>query len=282
MTETAIMTNEPLVSVCIPTFNGSLFLHETISSVLNQTYKNIQIVVSDHSSTDKTLEIINSFDDKRIEIYSFLQEGRAADNWNHSCSKARGKYIQLLCQDDVLYPECIQQHVTELEKAPENISFSFSNRDVISPQGRRVLRNRGWKIKENVISLQGAVDSLVSSGTNLFGEPCAVVMRSKSFQTTNGFRGKYLIDLNMWLDLWQLGPALKIDRSLCQFRISKSSWTSQLQQAQSLEFEAFAKELYKNFNEFTSDKSLGRGISRSRSMQRKRFWLTLIVESLKI
>lgn len=276
------MTNEPLVSVCIPTFNGSLFLRETISSVLNQTYKNIQIVISDHSSSDTTLAIVQSFNDERIELHTLDQKGQAADNWNHSCSKARGKYIQLLCQDDVLYPGCIQQHVTELEKAPENISFSFSHRDVISPRGRKILRNRGWKIKENVINLHDAVDSLVSSGTNLFGEPCAVVMRSKSFQTTNGFRGKYLIDLNMWLDLWQLGPALKIDKSLCQFRISKNSWTSQLQQAQSLEFETFVKELHQNFNEFISDTSLSHGISRSRSMQRKRFWLTLIVEKLKI
>jgi glycosyltransferase involved in cell wall biosynthesis len=276
------MTNEPLVSVCIPTFNGSLFLHETISSVLNQTYKNLQVVISDHSSSDTTIEIIKSFNDARIELHTLVQKGQAADNWNHSYSKARGKYIQLLCQDDVLHPDCIQQHVTELERADENISFSFSSRDVISPRGRKILRNRRWKTKENVINLHEAVDSLVSSGTNLFGEPCAVLMRSKSLQGTNGFKGKYLIDLNMWLDLWQLGPALKIDRSLCQFRISKSSWTSQLQQAQSLEFEAFAKELHRNFNEFISDKSLSRGISRSRNMQRKRFWLTLIVENLKI
>jgi hypothetical protein len=107
-------------------------------------------------------------------------------------------------------------------------------------------------------------------------------MRSESFQATNGFKGKYLVDLNMWLDLWQLGPALKIDKSLCQFRISEGSWTSQLQQLQSLEFEAFARELSASFDELISARNLRRGISRSRKMQRKRFWLTLIVEKLKI
>jgi len=276
------MTNEPLVSVCIPTFNGSLFLHETITSVLNQTYTNLQVVISDHSSSDSTLEIIKSFSDERIELYTFDQQGQAADNWNHSCSKAHGKYIQLLCQDDVLYPECIQQHVLELERADETISFSFSNRDVISPRGRKLLKNRGWKVNRGTVKLQDAVGSLVASGTNLFGEPCAVLMRSESFQATNGFKGKYLVDLNMWLDLWQLGPALKIDKSLCQFRISEGSWTSQLQQLQSLEFEAFARELSASFDELISARNLRRGISRSRKMQRKRFWLTLIVEKLKI
>jgi glycosyltransferase involved in cell wall biosynthesis len=276
------MTNEPLVSICIPTFNGSLFLHQTLTSVLNQTYENLQIVISDHSSSDTTLEVIKSFNDERIEIYSLNQKGEAADNWNHCCSKARGKYIQLLCQDDVLYPECIERHVYELERAAENISFSFSNRDVISPRGRKLFKNRGWKIKGGAVKLQDDVESLIGSGTNLFGEPCAVLMRGEYLHATSGFRGKYLIDLNMWLDLWQLGPALKINKSLCQFRISEGSWTSQLQRQQSLEFEAFARQLSTKFTEFVSEKELSRGLSRSRRMQRKRFWLTLIVEKLKI
>lgn len=276
------MTGDPLVSVCIPTFNGSLFLHKTLSSVLSQTHQNLQIVISDHSSTDSTLEIINSFNDPRIEIYSFDEKGTAADNWNHCCSKARGKYIQLLCQDDVLYPKCIEQHVYELERATENVSFSFSNRDIISPRGRRILKNRGWKIKEGVVKLQDTLDLLVSSGTNLFGEPCAVVMRSESLRATDGFQGKYLIDLNMWLDLWQLAPAIKINRTLCQFRISKTSWTSQLQHLQALEFEKFAEKSTNDFREFVSTKDVERGLSRSKSLQRKRFLLTLLVETFKI
>lgn len=270
------------MSVCIPTFNGSLFLRDTISSVLNQTYRNLQIVISDHSSSDTTLEIINSFSDDRIEVHSLEQKGTAADNWNHCCSKARGKYIQLLCQDDLLKPQCIERHVYELEKFPANTSFSFSNRDVVTPRGRAVLKNRGWKIKDGPVDLPEALAILVSSGTNLFGEPCAVLIRSEFFQATHGFKGKYLIDLNMWLDLWQLGSALKINESLCQFRISQNSWTSQLQQLQSSEFESFATELLTNFSQYISDDNLSLGISRSRNLQRKRFWLTFIVEKLKL
>ena len=276
------MRDEPLVSVCIPTFNGSLFLRETIASVLNQTHKNLQIVISDHSSTDATLEIINDFHDDRIEVHSLKQAGTAADNWNHCCSKARGKYIQLLCQDDLLKPQCIARHVSELERSAESVSFSFSNRDVVTPRGRRVLKNRGWKIKDGPVILNEAIARLVSSGTNLFGEPCAVLMKSEFFRTTRGFRGKYLIDLNMWLELWQLGPALKINESLCQFRISKNSWTSQLQQLQSSEFETFATELRTHYSHYISDKDFNHAISRSRNLQRKRFWLTLIVEKLKL
>ena len=55
-----------------------------------------------------------------------------------------------------------------------------------------------------------------------------------------------------------------------------------MQRQQSLEFEAFARQLSSKFNEFVSDKELRRGISRSRKMQRKRYWLTLIVAKLKI
>lgn len=282
MKEIAIMTSEPLVSVCIPTFNGALFLKDTISSVLKQTHKNLQIVISDHSSTDATIDIVKGFNDDRIELHFLNQKGNAAENWNNCCSKARGKYIQLLCQDDVLYPKCIEQHVHVLEQAAEDISFSFSNRDIVTPRGRAILKNRKWKIKTGPVDFSQGIAAIISSGTNLFGEPCAVVMRSEFLRATNGFRGKYLIDLNMWLDLWQLGPALKIDESLCQFRISQNSWTTKLQRQQSLEFQEFAGNLINKFPELISDNDLSLGITRSQGMQQKRYWLTLIIEKLRL
>lgn len=276
------MNNQPLVSVCIPTYNGALFIRQTIVSVLNQTYKNLQIVISDHSSTDDTLDIVKSFNDKRIEYHTFEQKGQASDNWNFCCSKARGQYIHLVCQDDLLHPVSIERHISELEKSSANVSFSFSSRDVISPNGRVLLHDRGWKGQHGHIHFRDAIDALVSSGTNLFGEPCAVVMRSDFFRATQGFTGKYLIDLNMWLELWQLGPALKIDETLCQFRISKTSWTSRLRQRQSIEFEEFANGLRKSFNHLVTEDSLKRGISRARKLQWKRFLLTRLVEKFKI
>jgi glycosyltransferase involved in cell wall biosynthesis len=282
ITEIAIVNSQPLVSVCIPTYNGALFLRQTIASVVNQTYKNLQIVISDHSSTDGTLDVIKSFDDSRIEYHTLESRGQASDNWNFCCSKARGQYVQLVCQDDLLHPVCIERHIDALEKSPENVTFSFSRRDIISPSGRVLLRNRGWNVQHGQIRFEESISSLISSGTNLFGEPCAVVMRREFLQATSGFTGKYLIDLNMWLELWQLGPALNIAETLCQFRISKSSWTSRLQQQQSSEFAETASKLRTRLGESITEDSLNIGISHSRKLQRQRFWLTWLVEKLRI
>ena len=57
-----------MVSVVIPSYNSEKFINDTINSVLNQTYNNFLITVVDDKSTDKTVEIVNSFKDKRVKI----------------------------------------------------------------------------------------------------------------------------------------------------------------------------------------------------------------------
>ena len=66
MTSPNLGCTEPLVSICIPVYNGEKFLHRAISSVLNQTYTNTEIVIVDDRSTDHSWSIIKAFDDERI------------------------------------------------------------------------------------------------------------------------------------------------------------------------------------------------------------------------
>lgn len=94
--------NDPFVSVIINCHNSELFLEEAINSVLNQTYKNIEIIVYDNSSTDKTKLIIDGFlCDNRIKyFYSelFLPLGEAR---NRAIAEANGEFIAFLDSDDL-------------------------------------------------------------------------------------------------------------------------------------------------------------------------------------
>ena len=275
------MSELPLVSICIPTFNGSRFLRETLESVLNQTYENLQICISDHSSTDNTEEIVKSFHDSRIEFHSQAPGGGAETNWNASIAGARGKYIKLLCQDDILKPECISKQVEILENHPDS-SFCFSSRDVISPRGLTLLPSRGFKPKKVQISLNEYLPILVQSGTNMFGEPCSVLMQSSALQLVQPFSGSYLIDLNMWYSLWKVAPAIYAPITAAKFRISKGSWTTALTGQQAEQIASKFNEILIEWPHLVNKSDVDQGIRRAQKLEKGRIRLMRLVEFLHI
>ena len=109
--------DKPLVSICIPTFNGAQFITEALDSAISQTYTNLEIIISDDASSDATLDIVESYKSKTtipIHIYHHNPKGIGA-NWNHCIKKAHGTYIKFLFQDDILKPTCIADMVNVLE-----------------------------------------------------------------------------------------------------------------------------------------------------------------------
>jgi len=89
-----------MISVCIATYNGEKFISEQISSILSQTNPVHEIVISDNCSTDRTIEILHSFNDDRIKIYTFEQKDVSL-NFENALKKSKGEYIFLSDQDDI-------------------------------------------------------------------------------------------------------------------------------------------------------------------------------------
>src|SRR5690606_24488463 len=94
------MKNEtfPLVSICIPTYNGAAYIAEALESAIHQTYPHLEIVVSDDASTDATLAIVERFKSKThipVSVYHHVPKGIGA-NWNHCVKQANGAYIKFL------------------------------------------------------------------------------------------------------------------------------------------------------------------------------------------
>lgn len=92
------------VSICIPTYNGALFIEKTIRSVLDSTYSNVEIIISDDGSNDNTVKIIEEIDDKRVCLLKNNQHMGVPKNWNASIKNANGEFIGLLNQDDLIGP----------------------------------------------------------------------------------------------------------------------------------------------------------------------------------
>src|SRR5438270_4906877 len=109
------MRSQPLVSICIPSFNSEEFIATTLESVVAQTFTDFEVIIADDQSTDHTVPIIKSFNDPRIELIQNEQNLGLGENWNKVLSRARGKYVKLLGDDDVLYPECLARQTAALE-----------------------------------------------------------------------------------------------------------------------------------------------------------------------
>lgn len=106
------------VSVCIPSYNASKFIGETIKSVLDSTYSNLEVIVNDDASTDNTRGIVESFDDERIRFFQNERNQGVPKNWNRALGNASGDYVGLLNHDDLYGPFWLTFAVHNLEKHP--------------------------------------------------------------------------------------------------------------------------------------------------------------------
>ncbi len=98
------MSKSNLVSVILPTYNGELFIADTLQSVLDQTYKNLEVIIIDDASTDRTVEIIRSFNDDRIKLYVNETNLGIGENSNKALSLATGEFIMMQDHDDISSP----------------------------------------------------------------------------------------------------------------------------------------------------------------------------------
>jgi glycosyltransferase involved in cell wall biosynthesis len=115
-----IENNRPRVSIGLPVFNGENYLEKAIQSILNQTYTDFELIISDNASTDKTQQICETYSvqDRRIRYFRNEKNLGAAKNYNRVFELSSGEYFKWAAHDDVLHPEFIEQSVTILDQNP--------------------------------------------------------------------------------------------------------------------------------------------------------------------
>jgi glycosyltransferase involved in cell wall biosynthesis len=144
------------VSIIIPLHNSEAYIAETIESCLAQTHENIEIIVVENGSNDKSYQLVKAFDDKRLQIYQRTNANAAAAR-NYGYQKATGAYLLFLDADDVLGINKIELQLAALSKNPEGwvascawAKFEKSTKEaIIKPQ--------------NVWNIQNPIDWCVTS-----------------------------------------------------------------------------------------------------------------------
>lgn len=228
----------PLVSICIPTYNGSQFIAEAMDSALLQTYPNLEIVISDDDSADNTLEIVESYRAKTpmpIHIHHHLHNGIGA-NWNYTIDMANGEYIKFLFQDDVLMPKCISEMVKLIE-TDKSLAIVASKRDFIVESSFLNKETARWI--ENMKDLQYTLnldysdgiayldkqlfssDEFFVSPLNKVGEPTTILFRKNLINRIGYFREdlKQVLDYEFCYRVLNNYRIAIIEEPLVKFRL---------------------------------------------------------------
>lgn len=250
----------PLVSICIPTYYGEKYIRQAMESALRQTYRPLEIIVSDDASTDKTLSIIDSFysaTDIPINIFHHKPSGIGA-NWNYCVKNSAGKYIKFLFQDDLLKPDCIQSMV-ELAETDKDIGIVFSKRELIvngnHSDYKEWIKNfnnlqAGWTKIEKVQHGKTLLRDInfLSQPKNKVGEPTAVLLRKSVFDKIGYFNTelKQSLDYEFWYRVFKHFKVGYINRELVSFRLHAQQATSQNNKVFISDYQEYPKIVYKN------------------------------------
>jgi len=122
--------NSPLVSIITPTYNSEKFISKTIISILNQTYTNWELLITDDCSDDSTIKVINSYvkNEKRIKLFILKNNSGAGVARNNSIFHSQGKYIAFCDADDQWLPNKLKTQIDFMNK--NNLQFTYSSYNI--------------------------------------------------------------------------------------------------------------------------------------------------------
>lgn len=254
----------PLVSICIPCFNGGRYIKEAIQSAIDQTYRPLEIVISDDSSTDGSMEIIRSMQSNSLIPFYIVNHTPSiiGANWNNCVRLAKGKYIKFLFQDDLIYPNCISEMVA-LSETDDRIGLTFCNREIIGDLNDKA----EWLHRYGNLSVEWNGLNTIQDGNILFkqrnffnppmnkiGEPTVVMLRKQCFEDIGFFSEelKQTLDYQYW---YRMLPKYKIgfiNEKLAAFRLHDNQATQQNLTGLESEYLIYYKSIYKTVIRYLS------------------------------
>jgi glycosyltransferase involved in cell wall biosynthesis len=206
-------STEPLVSIVIPAYNHSRYLDEAISSVLGQTYSNVELLVLDDGSRDDTREVLQRYGTRFYwETQSNIgQSATLGKGW----AKARGEILGYLSADDRLEPSAVAESVAVFEAHPDVVA-TYCDFHLIDPCSRVIRR-----VKAPDYDYRSMLTDLICAPG-----PGAFFRRSAYAKTGAWDIGlRQMPDYDFWLRLGLQGHFIRIAKVLAGFRVHEGSQT---------------------------------------------------------
>jgi glycosyltransferase involved in cell wall biosynthesis len=134
------MNIAPKVSVGLPVYNGANFIRESIQSILQQDFRDFELIITDNASTDATEAICREIaeGDPRVRYYRNEANIGAAGNYNKVVELARGEYFKWAAHDDECHPAMLRRCVEILDQAPSSVVMVYPLAELIDENGKRL------------------------------------------------------------------------------------------------------------------------------------------------
>jgi len=220
-----------VVSIVLVLYNSEKTVIETLNSIYEQTYEQIELIIADDASKDLTMDVVNTwlsdFENRfcNVEIVTVDKNTGVTCNCNRGVKKASGKYIQLLAGDDILLPDAIETRVSAQKKYPNDIIVTkidvFGESSLVRKQENWC--NKGYKILQKDRNVQ--YKKLLKSGGYIAGPSWSFL--DKNIYEKVGFydeRFPMMEDYPFLIKIMENGYQFRfINKSTIRYRVYKSS-----------------------------------------------------------
>jgi glycosyltransferase involved in cell wall biosynthesis len=189
------MSNTISVSICIPTYNQTKYLRKTLDSIVNQTYKDFELIISDDSSTEDVSNLLIEYKDKLTFHYIRNTPGLGSpQNWNHAISLAKGKWIKIMHHDDWFSEsDALEKMMSVAKKNPHSLIFAGIKGEFVSEKRSYV----NLPSKSKVSELQK--DPFLLIWLNLIGPPSTILFHNTQIKFDKKLI--WLVDVEFYLNL---------------------------------------------------------------------------------
>lgn len=222
---------EPLVSVLIPAYNPR-YLDVCLKSAVSQTYRRLEIIVSDDSAGNDVEKIVSKYTRKDVRVRYHRNPKRMGAVNNYLClfDNARGDYVKFLNDDDMLHPSCVERMVECFQRWPW-ATLITSRRQPVDRLGRflpDLPATQPLVAEDSVVDGVSVADHLLRTQVNFIGEPSTTLFRRQDLGDIRphifSFGGRpvtWNVDVALWLNLLSKGDLIYLVETLSYFRLHR-------------------------------------------------------------
>ena len=225
----------PQVSIILPVYNGERYINRTITSILQQTMPNFELIVIDDCSTDKSLQHLQEWAqrDSRIQVVANTQNIGVADTRNKGITMAKGEYICFIDSDDTWHSDKLEHQLNFMKQSC--CDFSCTAYAMVDDEGK-FMKNRF--INKQLIVLEDLLKENYIC--------CSTVMLKAELTKQYSMNGSYAHeDYVYWLDLLQNGVnGMVLDETLVQYRVAQSGRSADKGKAAQGRWQIYRKHLH--------------------------------------
>jgi glycosyltransferase involved in cell wall biosynthesis len=236
----SVPDSKPLVSICVPTYNGEAHLRECLDSLRAQTFRDFEVVITDDTSTDETAAIAREYAqrDARFKFHANPRRLGLVGNWNCGIRLARGEWIKPVFQDDFLQPQCLERMLAVAREKKSRFlacrrEFAFAPETALETRQFYAESAAGidrFFEKQNDVPVSDFAKAIIECvGVNFLGEPTVVLLHRELFDRCGLFNEQLIMccDSEFWYRAGTYTPVTFVPEILAAFRVHGKSTSAE-------------------------------------------------------